>query len=141
MPCPAPPSLEEVKAEAVAVGLGVEEGERFWNYWQERDWRRDGGEVVDWKRNLRTWTAKGPPKRAGKASPRDTVKRKRWQIEQDIEASEKRIEELKREREPRIDALGQTQLDGKLKPEALEKMTREKGRRQKLKDEFDNADE
>ena len=49
------PSLEEVVKESVAAGQTADEAVRFFHFWCERSWSRNGV-PIDWRANLRTWT-------------------------------------------------------------------------------------
>ena len=88
-----PPTLEEVQAEAARIGQPPKQAQRFFAYWQERDWQRDGQPIL-WRQSLATWTPRGS-ERSGKhgsnadrkpqSTERTPRQREGWQIEKDIE--------------------------------------------------------
>jgi len=51
----APPTLSEVLAKSREIGLPESEGKAFFDYWQDRDWKRGKKPMASWTASLRTW--------------------------------------------------------------------------------------
>ena len=62
------PSLEEIKAYCLERGFTHVNAEKFWNYYDSKNWM-EGGQVIKWKQRLAYWEAKdiaSGEKKAGK---------------------------------------------------------------------------
>lgn len=51
----APPTLSEVLVKSREIGLPESEGKAFFDYWQDRDWKRGKKPMASWTASLRTW--------------------------------------------------------------------------------------
>lgn len=51
------PSLEEIKAYCLERGFTHVNAEKFWNYYDSKNWM-EGGQIIKWKQRLAYWEAK-----------------------------------------------------------------------------------
>lgn len=49
------PTLEECREQAKAKGIPEEEGEKFWEYNEARDWMMGKSRMKNWKQGFATW--------------------------------------------------------------------------------------
>lgn len=59
---PRPPSLPEVRDYCIAEGLAAVDPDRFWNYYDSKNWLIDG-EPMNWQARLKVWNSQDAEKK------------------------------------------------------------------------------